>query len=147
MNRRSFIQMTAGAALASTARPLTARARQTGPVGANDRLRMAIIGSGNRGNQVMDSFAEAKHANVFVASQIAYVRDFDIEIAQDAAIADPVVGTFQDGIALDVRPTISADRKYITLEMRPTVGTPRTILAASPSAWKPLIATEPCPTA
>ena len=30
------------------------------------------------------------------------------------------------------------------LEMRPTVGTPRTILAASPSAWKPLMATEPC---
>ena len=30
------------------------------------------------------------------------------------------------------------------LEMRPTVGTPRMILAASPSAWKPPIATEPC---
>ncbi|MCC6741775.1 MAG: hypothetical protein IT452_22335 [Planctomycetia bacterium] len=64
-----------------------------------------------------------QRANVFVASQIAYIRDYDIEIAQDAAIADPVVGTFQDGIALDVRPTISADRKYITLEMRPTVAT------------------------
>ena len=33
------------------------------------------------------------------------------------------------------------------LAMRPTVGTPRTILAASPSAWKPLMATEPWPTA
>ncbi|NUN47481.1 MAG: hypothetical protein HUU15_01460 [Candidatus Brocadiae bacterium] len=62
-----------------------------------------------------------QRANIFVASQIAYIRDYDIEIAQDAAIADPVVGTFQDGIALDVRPTISADRKYITIEMRPTV--------------------------
>ena len=29
------------------------------------------------------------------------------------------------------------------LEMRPTVGTPRVTLAASPSAWKPAIATEP----
>ena len=29
----------------------------------------------------------------------------------------------------------------------PTVGTPRTILAASPSAWKPEIASEPCATA
>ena len=64
-----------------------------------------------------------QRANIFVASQIAYIRDYDIEIAQDAAIADPIVGTFQDGIALDVRPTISADRKYITLEMRPTVAT------------------------
>src|SRR5712672_743088 len=33
------------------------------------------------------------------------------------------------------------------LAMRPTVGTPRTILAASPSAWKPEIASEPWPTA
>jgi hypothetical protein len=33
------------------------------------------------------------------------------------------------------------------LAMRPTVGTPRTILAASPSAWKPPMATEPWPTA
>ena len=30
------------------------------------------------------------------------------------------------------------------LEMRPTVGTPRVIFAASPSAWKPPIASEPC---
>ena len=30
------------------------------------------------------------------------------------------------------------------LAMRPTVGTPRVILAASPSAWKPPIATAPC---
>src|SRR5712672_1157758 len=33
------------------------------------------------------------------------------------------------------------------LAMRPTVGTPRVILAASPSAWKPPTATEPCATA
>ena len=30
------------------------------------------------------------------------------------------------------------------LEIRPLVGTPRVILAASPSAEKPAIATEPC---
>src|SRR5882757_4418499 len=33
------------------------------------------------------------------------------------------------------------------LAMRPTIGTPRVILAASPSAWKPPTATEPCATA
>src|SRR4051794_11485185 len=33
------------------------------------------------------------------------------------------------------------------LAMRPTVGTPRVILAASPSAWKPEIASEPWATA
>lgn len=61
-----------------------------------------------------------QRANVFVANQVAYIRDFDIEIAQDQAIADPQVGNFQDGIALDVRPTVSADRRYITLELRPS---------------------------
>src|SRR3979411_239090 len=33
------------------------------------------------------------------------------------------------------------------LARRPPIGTPRTILAASPSAWNPEIATEPCATA
>jgi len=32
-------------------------------------------------------------------------------------------------------------------EIRPTVGTPRVIFAASPSAWKPAIATDPWATA
>ncbi|MCC6227593.1 MAG: hypothetical protein IT195_14480, partial [Microthrixaceae bacterium] len=47
--------------------------------------------------------------------------DYEIEIAQQAAIADPVPAVVMDGITLDVRPTISADRRYVTLELRPTV--------------------------
>jgi type II secretory pathway component GspD/PulD (secretin) len=39
------------------------------------------------------------------------------------AVADPVVDVIRDGIVLDVRPTISADRRYITLELRPTLAT------------------------
>jgi hypothetical protein len=35
----------------------------------------------------------------------------------------------------------------VPLAMRPTVGTPRVMLAACPSAWKPPIASEPCATA
>lgn len=62
-----------------------------------------------------------QRANVFVARQIAYVKDYDIEIAQQAVIADPIPATLQDGITLDVRPTVSADRRYVTLELRPTV--------------------------
>jgi type II secretory pathway component GspD/PulD (secretin) len=37
------------------------------------------------------------------------------------AVADPVVDVIRDGIVLDVRPTISADRRYVTLELRPTL--------------------------
>ena len=42
--------------------------------------------------------------------------------------------------------TAEGDAAKITKGV-PTVGTPRTILAASPSAWKPLMATEPWATA
>ncbi len=62
-----------------------------------------------------------QRANIFFANQITYVKDYEIEIAQQAAIADPVPAVVMDGITLDVRPTISADRRYITLELRPTV--------------------------
>ena len=62
-----------------------------------------------------------QRANVTVVNQIAYVQDYDVEIATNSTIADPVIGTVQDGVVLDVRPIISADRKYVTLELQPTV--------------------------
>ena len=48
-------------------------------------------------------------------------KDFDVEVAQTSFIADPVIGVVQDGLTLDVRPTVSNDRQYITMELRPTV--------------------------
>ncbi len=62
-------------------------------------------------------------ANLAVNRQFSYVRDFNVEIAQAAAVADPVVSVIRDGIVLDVRPVVSADRKYILMELRPTVAT------------------------
>ncbi len=60
-------------------------------------------------------------SNLSVMNQLAYVQDFNVEIAQGASIADPVISVVQDGVVLDVRPVVSADRRFITLEMRPTV--------------------------
>lgn len=60
-------------------------------------------------------------ANLTVLSQVVYVKDFDVEIAQAASIADPIIDTVQDGVILDVRPVVSADRRFITLELRPTI--------------------------
>lgn len=62
-----------------------------------------------------------QRANVTIVNQIAYVEDYEVEIATKSTIADPTVGTVQDGVILDVKPVISADRKYITLELQPTV--------------------------
>lgn len=41
-------------------------------------------------------------AHVFFGEQISYVRDFDVEIAQGAVIAKPVIGVLQAGTVLDV---------------------------------------------
>lgn len=61
-----------------------------------------------------------QRAHISIVQQLSFVRDFDVEVAQSAYIADPVIGTIQSGLVLDVRPTVSNDNKYITLEMRPT---------------------------
>ena len=62
-------------------------------------------------------------ANVTVANQVSYVADFEVQIAQAAAMADPIVRVARDGIFLDVRPTVTADRLFTWLEIRPTIAT------------------------
>jgi general secretion pathway protein D len=62
-----------------------------------------------------------QRANVTVVNQLSYISDFDVEVAQSSFIADPIIGVIQDGLTLDVRPTVSNDRRYITLELQPTV--------------------------
>lgn len=39
----------------------------------------------------------------FFGNQLTYIQDFDVEVAQTAFIADPVVGTIQEGIVLDAQ--------------------------------------------
>lgn len=41
------------------------------------------------------------HANIFVGRQIAYVQDFDVEVAQFQAVADPQINVLIEGSALD----------------------------------------------
>ncbi|MHC4924796.1 MAG: hypothetical protein ACYTG4_12110, partial [Planctomycetota bacterium] len=47
----------------------------------------------------------------------------DVEVAQTAFIADPIISIIQDGLALDVKPVVSNDRRYVTLQLQPTVAT------------------------
>lgn len=65
----------------------------------------------------------AQRANVQLLNQLAYIRDFDVEVAQAATIGDPIVGRIEEGVVLDVRPIVSSDRRFVTLELRPTVAT------------------------
>jgi type II secretory pathway component GspD/PulD (secretin) len=64
-----------------------------------------------------------QRANITLINQVSFIQDFDVEVAQTAFIADPIVGVIQDGLVLDVQPTVSHDRKYITLQLKPTIAT------------------------
>lgn len=52
-------------------------------------------------NATADS-SRVPHGNIFVGEQIAYVKDFDVQVAQAASIAKPVVGVLTVGSVLDV---------------------------------------------
>src|SRR5262245_44210280 len=65
----------------------------------------------------------AERATLSVTNQFAYVSGYGVEIAQAASIADPQIDVIQDGAILDVRPVVSADRKFVKLELRPTLAT------------------------
>lgn len=69
------------------------------------------------------SAQNTQRAYATMLNQITYVQDFDVEVALASIIADPIVGVVSDGVVLDVRPTISQNRRYILLELRPTVAT------------------------
>jgi type II secretory pathway component GspD/PulD (secretin)/tetratricopeptide (TPR) repeat protein len=64
-----------------------------------------------------------QRATMEVLNKVAYVADYDVEIAQAANIANPIIKNAIDGVVLDVKPIVSADRRYVTLELRPTVAT------------------------
>jgi type II secretory pathway component GspD/PulD (secretin) len=64
-----------------------------------------------------------QRATVEVLNKVAYVGDYDVEIAQAANIANPIIKHAVDGVVLDVKPVVSGDRRFVTLELRPTVAT------------------------
>ncbi len=56
-----------------------------------------------------------QRSHIMVAQQRSYIKDYDVS----GAVFDPVVSSFLTGVVLEVKPTVSNDKKYITLELRP----------------------------
>ena len=56
-----------------------------------------------------------QRSHVMVAQQRSYIKDYDVS----GAVYDPVIGSFLTGVVLEVKPTVSNDKRYITLELRP----------------------------
>jgi predicted dehydrogenase len=66
MNRREFLGATMGAVAASRSWAVSGAPSQASVQGANNRIRVAILGTGSRGNQVMQSWLQFDDS-VFVA--------------------------------------------------------------------------------
>lgn len=59
----------------------------------------------------------APASHIFVGRQFAYIQDFDVEVAQFAAVADPQINTLIEGSVLDVR-VIGVVETSIPIESR-----------------------------
>jgi predicted dehydrogenase len=70
ISRRNFLNVTAGASAASILTGAGPRAQQSGPVGANDRVRIGVIGTGTRGNMVAGFFLRHPDAQVVAACDV-----------------------------------------------------------------------------
>ncbi|HUU43376.1 MAG TPA: hypothetical protein VMX57_06325, partial [Planctomycetota bacterium] len=62
-----------------------------------------------------------QRAYIAVSQQINFVRDITVQVSEGAVGYDPDIGTVQDGIVFDVRPTVSADRRYVQMDLRPSI--------------------------
>ena len=80
IGRRNFLQMTVGAAAAAHVVPAAAASRR-GIVGANDRIRVGLIGCGGRGNQVAKDWMKHQDS-VFVAACDVYKQRLDETVAR-----------------------------------------------------------------
>ncbi|MCP3915187.1 MAG: hypothetical protein GY711_06510 [bacterium] len=80
--------------------------------------------------------ATGTRANIYIGEQVAYVGDFDVEIAQGASIADPIVNVQAAGVVFDVRTTVQMTK---VIEMQTIMSSLRTLTGAkvpnSVNAW------------
>ena len=72
-------------------------------------------------NDQVVSVNNTQRAYVTILNQRAFIQDFDVEVATFQAVADPQINVLNEGVVLDVRPTIHHNRRYVTLEVQPTV--------------------------
>ena len=87
-------------------------------------LMTALLGPGN---------PRPPRNHIIATTQEAYVRDFDVEIAQAAVIADPVVDVVQSGVVLDVAVVaITAQRQVYARNLRKLTGQG---FGPDPKAW------------
>jgi hypothetical protein len=53
--------------------------------------------------QAIEGHGGGPRSHIYFATQQSFIQDFDVEVAQTAFIADPMVGVLQEGAVLDVK--------------------------------------------
>lgn len=71
---------------------------------------------------------------MMVGSRAAYVADYDVDVAQDSRIADPIVGLAFDGLVANLRPTLSLDRSRVRAEVEMLIANRAPLEAFDPGA-------------
>ncbi|MFT7618827.1 MAG: hypothetical protein ACI97A_002474 [Planctomycetota bacterium] len=56
-------------------------------------------------------------ATVSMLNEVAYVKDFDVEVASAALIADPVIDLIREGVEIATTPVIDVDGEGLTLKV------------------------------
>ncbi len=60
-------------------------------------------------------------SHTLVVNQSAYIQDLEVNQTGVIPVINPVIGVLNSGSILEVRPTLSYDRKYVVLEIQPTL--------------------------
>ena len=92
--------------------------------GALDERGLALLSEALRtgeGERIevarLTSLAGARNT-VVSGRYVTYVSDIEVEIAQEAAIRNPVESRFLDGVQLDVQPRLGIDGHTVSMEVR-----------------------------
>jgi len=56
-----------------------------------------------------------QRSHILVAQQRSYIKDYDVS----GEVFDPIISSFMTGVVLELKPTVSNDKRYITLDVRP----------------------------
>jgi hypothetical protein len=87
----------------------------------------------------LEAHGGGPRSNIYVANQLTFVQDFDVEVAQTAFIADPQVGLLQDGAVLDAQ-VVGSSVHQTRVEKHVVAGALRRLTGAdmgeSAAAWR-----------
>ncbi|MGE3172846.1 MAG: hypothetical protein AB7O97_09470 [Planctomycetota bacterium] len=99
-------------------------------------IKLLVLAGPNAGKALSEAGSGVR-AHVAFLQQQAYVRDFDVEVAQASFIADPKIGILQSGTVLDVTVHgVSEERIRIVRAFRSSLqGLAGSDPGADPRAW------------